>query len=267
MAVDEPVQPEGEGQGGESGDSPYQEYLDRITDEEARGIAEEGFRAFDGNATRRFQEAAEYKTQWKPFEALGVNQRDPAEIEWALQVADAATQNPAEFQKWVNNDYAQQHGLTAQEQQELAEEFVDPSVDARVEQLLQAQLGPQAQQLQELVQWREAQETQAREDQAAAQIRSELDDLKAKHGDAFDEEFVEMLIPRHMETPEQAVQLAFQDSQKLRSKYEKLTLNGKLNTPPGAESGGKASSDREEPKTLAEAEKSATAMLRAARQQ
>ena len=44
--------PEGQGQ------SPYHDYLERIP-EDARGVAEEAFRAWDANTTRQFQEAAQ----------------------------------------------------------------------------------------------------------------------------------------------------------------------------------------------------------------
>ena len=51
------VQPEGQGEGASS-NPIYAEYLDRITDPEARGIAEEGFKAFDASASKKFNEAA-----------------------------------------------------------------------------------------------------------------------------------------------------------------------------------------------------------------
>lgn len=249
MAVDDPVQPP-EGQGGESQENsaPWAEYLDRITDEEARGVAEEGFKAFDANTTRKFMEAAEYRKQWEPLEALGVNQRDPAEIEWALQVADAATQSPADFQKWVNGEYAQANGLTPQEQQQLENEteYIDPAVQS-----LQQRLEAQAQEIQELSGWRSTQEQQAAEQAASAQIESQLSELETKHPDEYDREKIDMLLPKYIYGPDadpsNAVEKAFKDWQGIRAQIEKATLQGKVDTPPGAESGGSANGTEDPP--------------------
>lgn len=248
MAEDEPVQPD-EGQGGESGGSPFQEYLDRIP-EEARDTAEEAFKAFDANTTRKFQEAAEYRKNWEPFEQLGVNQRSPEEVQWGLQFRDALD-NPAAIKQWYE-DYAKENNLTEQEQV-----YVDPDVETLVQQRLQEQLGPVSQQLADVLQWRETETQRQAEAQAQGFIESELSKLETEDG--FDREKVDMFIPRHMDDPENAVRLAWQDYKTLRGQIEKDQLQAKLNQPLAAESGGSANGTPDAPANAGEAMKLASA--------
>ena len=260
----EPVQPD-EGQGGDgTSDAPYAEYLSRIP-EEARGEAEQAFKAWDADTTRKFQEASEYRKGWEPFESLGVNQREPAEVEWALQMLEAAKTNPAEVWRWAQ-EYAQTHNLTKAETEQLAEEaFVDPSVTQLVDQQLAARLGPLDHQLQEQQTRWQTQEQQATESRIQSDIRSELDSLKEKHKGEFDESLVDKFIANHMSETDArvAVQKAFADAQTFRAQIEKQVLQSKVDdSGPGAESGGAPATDDGLPKTMKEANKMVAAQLR-----
>lgn len=256
-----PVQPEG--QGGQSGDAPYAEYLNRIP-EDVRSDVEPVFRDWDSNTTRRFQESADYKRQWEPFEDLGVNKREPAEVEWAMQFVDAL-QNPNAIRDWYS-EYAKQNGLSAAQQDQLEEEYTDPSVKAMIEQTMQSQLGPVASQLAEIAQWRDAQERQAREEQAMSRIQSEMNDLKAKHPDVFNEQMVEKLLPQYIDSdPEHAVSRAFADWQAMQSQIQTAWTDGKVNQPPAAMSGGSADGSPEPITSLRQAADAAMAQLRAGR--
>src|ERR1035437_2050559 len=144
MAEDDEVVQPPEGQGDQSNSSPYAEYLDRLP-EEVRGDVEPVFRDWDAQTTRKFQDAAEYRKQWEALEQTGVSQRDPAEVQWAMQFVDVL-HNRSVIKEWFD-EYAQQNGLTAKEQQQLEQEYVDPTVESLVEQRLAAQLGPVANQL------------------------------------------------------------------------------------------------------------------------
>jgi hypothetical protein len=251
-----------EGQGEAGGDAPYAEYLNRIP-EEARSEAEAAFKQWDSDTTRKFQDAAEYRRGWEPFEQLGVNQRDPAEIEWALQFVDAL-QNPTTIKDWYSQ-YAQEHGI-APEEPGADPEYVDPSMQSAFERMLQSQLGPVASQLAEMSQWRETQDQQYREAQAMAQIRSELDDLQSKHGADFNEAMVEKLLPQYIESdPQHAVQRAWDDWQAIRNQIETDAISGKANQPAGAVSGGTADGSPPEIHTLKDAAAAAMEQLRAGR--
>lgn len=258
--MDDPVQPD-PGQGGESqsGSAPWADYLDRIP-EDAREAASEAFKDWDAQTTRRFQDAAEYRKNWEPFEELGVNQRDPGDVEWGMQFVDAL-EDPQAIKQWYE-EYAKQHNLTGQEQQE--QPYVDPDTQSYLEQQFQGQLGPIAQQLADLAEWRQQQEQSAREQAAQANINSQLDALKSEDG--FDRSKVEMFLPRHINAdPDNAVRLAWEDYTSLRSQLQKEALQGKLDTPPAAEAGGVAGTFPEQPKTLAEARVQALEQLRATR--
>lgn len=239
---DDPVQPEG--QGGEVEGNPlYSEYLTRIQDDEARSIAEEGFKAFDANTTKRFQEAAEQRRELEPYEQY-VKGRDQAEVEWAMQFVDAL-RNPTAIQEWFTG-YAQEHGLAAA-QQAAAEQGVDEYIDPHVQTLDQQQKAL-ASQLAEITQWRESQEQARVEAEFQTQIRTELDAIKAKHPDEFDESLVDKLLPQYIQSdPQHAVQRAWADAQALVAQVQKQWVDAKASQPAGAVSGGSASGTADPP--------------------
>lgn len=237
----DPEQPNS-GQDGQGADAPYSEYLNRIP-EELRADVEPVFRDWDANTTRKFQEAAEQRKSWEPYEELGINQRDPGELEWAMRFVDTL-QNPEAIKEWYG-EYARERGLADQAE---TDEYIDPSVSDLVQRQLSAQLGPVAQQLAEISQWRDAQEQQRAEAEAMGQIKSEISSLKAKHGDAFNEQMVEKLLPQYIDSdPQHAVQRAFADWQSIRASVEQDWTSGKANQPPAAMSGGTASGQPDPP--------------------
>lgn len=261
MADDDPVQPE-PGQGGDATGTPYQEYLDRIP-EEVRGEVEPVFKDWDANFTRRSQEFADYKRGWEPFEQLGVNQRDPAAVQWAMQFVDAL-EDPGAIKTWYEQ-YAQERGLTPAAAQDESE-YIDPATQALVEQQLQAQLAPLARQLEEVSAWRSAQEQQAAEQQALSDIKTQMADLKAKHPDEFNADMVEKFVAPYIESdPEHAVQRAFTDWQTMRNQLEKDFLQSKADTPAAAEGGGTPAAAPDGIKSLKEAAEAAMEQLRANR--
>lgn len=259
---DDGVQPN-QGQGAAGGDSPYGEYLNRIP-EDARSEAEAAFKQWDADTTKKFQDAAEYKRSWEPFEQMGVQKRDPNEVEWAMQFVDAL-QNPTTIKEWYDT-YAQQHGLAAQNDQADDQEYLDPSMQSALEKMLQSHVGPVASQLAEITQWREAQEQQAREAEAMSNLRSQLDELKSQHGADFNEPMVEKLLPQYIESdPQHAVQRAWEDWQAIRNQIEQQAISGKANQPAGAVSGGTADGSPPDIRTLKDAAAAAIEQLRAGR--
>ncbi len=262
--MDDVQPPEGQGD-----QSLYSEYLDKIP-EDARDIALEAFKSFDANTTRKFQEAADYRKGWEPFEELGVKDRNSEEVRWALNFVDAAfgegTKNPQEIQRWFD-EYAKENGLTKAEQNQLEQEYIDPNIESLVEERLQKALGPVAQQLQDLTGRWTAEDQRRAEAEAASKIESQLEDLKAKNPDTFDRGLVEKFVANHMDDPENAVQKAFDDAVAIVNQIQKDTLQGKANQPPAAESGGSANGTPEPPpkgEALKHANAQALEMLRAA---
>jgi hypothetical protein len=260
------VQPQ-EGQGGH----PWDQYLESIP-EDAREAASEAFRQMDANATRKFQEAAEYRKAWEPFETLGVKDRDPEVVGWALELADAAINNPQSFAEWYGR-YAQEHGLQAaneavqQAEQEVG--YIDPAVQQLVERTIQQALNPIASQLSDVVEWRDTRTAEERKAEEMRNIRSQLDALKEKHPDEYDEDLIEMFIPRHMgDDPKNAVQKAFDDVIAVRAKAQRDWVTEKVNQPAAAISGGTVSGTPDPPpkgQALKWASEQALAQLRGAR--
>jgi hypothetical protein len=85
-------------QGAGTTDSGYAQYLDSVAPE-IREQVEPLFKEFDGNVTKKFQEHAEYRKGWAPFEELGVNELDPQQLKGLLDFANLA-KNPEQFSQW-----------------------------------------------------------------------------------------------------------------------------------------------------------------------
>jgi hypothetical protein len=229
--------PEGGQGGGESGSNPiYAEYLDRISDDEARGIAEEGFKAFDASAAKKFSEHAAYRKGWQPFEELGLRDQDPQVVGWAMQLAQAAQADPQAFYNWVNGDYANQYGLS-QQQEDYSYEDPNQQIMQRLEQLEQMYSGVDGR--------FEQQEFQAAQHEALRMIEGQIAKIEADAktaGVEFDRNALEMVLPHFTETAqsreelENAVPRAWEALQGLLNKREQQTFAGKLNSgrPPEA---------------------------------
>lgn len=254
------VQPD-DGQGAEgSPASPYQEWLDRIP-EEAREHVEPVFRDWDSNVTRRFQEAAEFRKSWEPYEELGVKQRTPEEVQWDLQIAQAARDNPQALREWLDQTYGPS---TPQQQAETLEAYVDPTIQ-QLEQILTSKLSPLEQRLQAFSQWQEQQEFAQRRAEADRFVEGQMKELEQKHPTEFNRQAIEKLVVQYIQNdPRNAVPRAFADWQAIRGQIEKDTLQGKLNQPKPAEGGGMVNAAVDAPKTLAEAGAAALEQIRQA---
>lgn len=264
----EVVQPD-EGQGDGSADAPYREYLDRIP-EEVRGQVEPVFKDWDANTTKRFQDAAEYRRQWEPYEQSGVRNLTPEQAQWATQFMDAYDNNPQAVVEWAQQ-YAQERGLTLAEAAQEAAQAPEPSFDdysvgldaQALEKALDSRLSPVMQRLEAFTAWQEQQEQAQRVQEANQFIRQQLDELKTKHGDEFDEDAVERFIPQYIETdPRNAVPNAWRDYQNLKAQLEKGFVSQKIDQPPAAEFGGIPDGNAEPITSLQQASEIARNILR-----
>ncbi len=268
---DDGVQPH-EGQGA-AGDAPYAEYLNRIP-EEVRGQVEPVFKEWDANTTRRFQEQAEYRKQWEPYEQLGVQNLSQDQVQWAMQFM-SALDSPQTIKDWYQT-YAQANGLSEAEKQQQAQQAQQAQPDlasydqfggyedpAQIQNLLKEQLGPLQQELQALAAWRQQQDQQKQLQEAERLIESQKSDLRTKHPEEYNEEAISKLVAQYVSTdPLNAVPRAFADWQQIRGDIEKATLQSKVNQPPPPESGGVADGSPERITSLAQANVIALARLR-----
>ena len=218
----EPAQPQ-EGQGEEaSGSSPWESYLNRIP-EDARDVAAEAFREMEANATKKFQDHAEYRKQWEPLHETGVNQLSADEVSWLVQFRQALD-DPQTMQQWWEG-YARENGLTpAEAEAEALDEFgiVDPQ--QQLEKLLEDRLSPLSKQLEQFSSRFEQQDQQAAMAEAGRFIEGQIGQLKEKHGE-FDketEELINTLAGRYIESdPMNAIPRAWDDLQRWRNDVEK----------------------------------------------
>lgn len=276
----DPVQPDpGQGGGDSAGDPPYADLLNRIP-ESVRGEVEPVLRDWDAQTTQRFQEASEFRRQWEPYQATGVNRYDPDSVEWALSFFEAQQTNPAAVKAWYDA-YAQEHGLAAadaavdaiqggnQVPAQTYDEFGVAADTQALEQALKAQIGPLQQQIESLTRFQQEAEAKQREAEAERYLASQVAELKDKHPDAFAdtgpygaEQMIGRLQEQYINTdPLNAVPRAFADYQAIVAQVERNALQGKVNQPPAALSGGAANGAVEAPKTLSEARERANAFL------
>ena len=254
------VQPD-EGQGAQTQDSPWAQYLDRFP-EEARDVASEVFKEWDGNVTKRFQDASQFRQQMEPFAPL-LTGRQAEEIEWGLQFRDAALNNPQAVKEWFEG-YAQEHGLTQAEQDQLEQDVL---TDPDLTQALQTQLGPLQQQVEAIQARFEAQDHAQRLQEAQTMISTQLDAEEKRLGVAFNREAIECLAGKYIEAdPQNAISRAAQDWEKIHNEIQAGALQKKVDTSrPAAESGGVPDGSPEEIKTLAQAREIALQQLRGER--
>jgi hypothetical protein len=265
------VEPEGQGDEG-AGNPAYAEYLTRIP-EEARGAAEEAFRDWDARTTQRFQEAAELRKTWEPYQEAGVNRYDPAAVQWALSFMEASQANPQAVKDWYET-YAKENGLQSAAPPAPTAEYPVPDEfggyqDQGLETALKSALEPIQTQLEGLTRFREQAEAQQAEADAKQFIDGQLAELRDKHPDSFKdtgpygaEQMVNRLLPHYIDTdPLNAVPRAFADYQAIVGQIEKNALQPKVDAAPPPVGGGAINGAPEEVKTLGDASERARAFL------
>lgn len=274
MSVTDPsadgVQPEpGQGDGGTSGGQPYADYLNRLP-EEVRGDVEPVFKDWNSNVNSRFEEHATYRKQWEPYEQLGLNQRDPEQVSWALQVAEAAQQNPQALREWLDQTYGPAQAQPEQQPQDPA--TFDPyDPNAQFESLLSQRLGPLQQQLEQFSQWQQNLEQQQHVQHIDQQLNTAIEKLSAEHGSSLPagvemSDVIERFGNRYATPgadPGQVVASAWRDYQAWSNSISTAALQSKVDQPGPAVAGGTADLTPEQPRNLREANALAMQQFRA----
>lgn len=263
--ADDDAQPD-EGQGGS--DAPYADYLERF-DEASRPVAEEVFKEWDGNVTKRFQAASEAAKEWEPFAETGVKDLSPDMVSWLVQFAQAQQENPQAVVQWAQ-EFAQANGLTESQQAALED---NPEVQALLEQQLSQHMTPVQQEIAQLREWQAQQEEQAANQRGQQMVDAQVADLKAKHPNdlPMDEKgnvdmgLIERFAMSYVESdPQNAIAKGFADYRKIvdgaqKAQFEEKDRIGRM---PAAESGGVADTSPEKINGLKEAGTIATEMIR-----
>jgi hypothetical protein len=184
-----------------------------------------------------------------------------------MQLAQAAQTDPQAFYEWVNGDYAQQAGIQAQQQN--YEDWQDPSEQQNQE--LMQRLDRLENYLQGVDSRFEEQGMQVAQQEAMRMIEGQFAELQREHGDAFNREAVEMLLPHFTEQAKTAEELqqvvpqAWQALQGLLNKNEQQAFTGKLNPPSAAEPAGTPNANPQQLHNLREAHQRALEIVNRSR--
>lgn len=247
---------EGEGAGGEGQGESHSEGLYNLESvpEDYRPHVEKIAKEIDANVTRKFQEAAQYRDQWEPYEKLGINEYEPEALEQLLAFAEIANDENT-FRQWWN-DVGQEYGfLNENDDTDDVDDLFndDDDFEAKLEAKLEERLGP-------LYQRELEREEQERIAEAEALIDQAIEALKNEHGD-FNEQVVYKLALAY-DGPD-AIQQAFKEYQELVSNTEKETVTNKGNAPTPPEGSGPANTNQKLPTSFDEASAMATERLKA----
>lgn len=239
------------------GHAPYAEYLERLP-EEIRGDVEPIFKEWDGNVTKKFQEAADFRSQWEPYKDLGLSDVPQEEVSNLLALRELAANNPEGFDSWLR-ETATERGLLGDSSLEdpFAEE--DPYAESDP---LDDRLSPLQSQLQQLTEWKEAQEQESRISEAMQVVEQQVVDASAKHPDV-PKDLAEQFMASFAESdPQNAVALAYGAAEKWMAQIQQNMVSDKLGQPQAAESGSRADGAPEQIKSFADASVAALARLK-----
>jgi hypothetical protein len=259
-----------EGQGAETpqGNDLYSSFLDGVPSEIHEQVIP-ALKAQDAEFTKRFQSLSE---RTKPFEELGLFDRDPEEVGSYLSLAaaiEAAQQGDNESQEalyeWWDNVgdelgfYGQGSGEESNDA-EISDDF-DPFNRDQLSEMLQQQVAEQIGPIAEFVQQQaEAQQEQEALEQAEAQVSSQIEELRSQvdlSDEAMDEvlELAEMFIES-----DNPIQAAYEKYQSLVAKGESALFNDKIQQPGTPEGSGPAATS-EDPITSANVKDKVRALL------
>jgi hypothetical protein len=249
------VQPDpGQGEGG-SGSGLYD--LDAAPPE-LRPHLERELKKIEGNATKRFQEAAQYRQQWAPYEQLGVNQLPPEQVAQLLQFY-SLTQDPEAFEDWWET-VGEQMGFAGDPDDPDAEGEDDVQADPEeilrvVAQFLDQRLAPIQQRFQSF----DEQQVQI---QANDWLEDELDALQEEHGelDKDTRDAVLRLALAH-DGPD-AIKQGFADFQRITANGQRQLVTDKRRQPRPAERGGRPATGATAPTNFKDAQKLAMERMR-----
>jgi hypothetical protein len=178
--TEQPAQGPGTGTGDNGGNQPpYAAYLEKFTDPTAKATAEQVFKEWDSNTTKRFQDLHSESDQKYGWVNPLLENYDPDDIQAAVQIAEQLQADPQGFLSRLQSSIGSEQGLGADEDggdydpdDPYAERFSQlESVIAQLTEQLTGTVNAQ----------------QQKEEDAA--LESTLAELKEKHGE-FDEDWV-----------------------------------------------------------------------------
>lgn len=170
-------------QGADTTDSGLYD-LDSVAPEIREAVAPH-LKAIEGNVTKKFQEAADYRKQWEPYAETGIKDLDPASLKGLLEFAQMAN-DPDQFGQWWENA-GKEMGLFEKFTQNagvdddlgLEDDLSPEKVQELIEKQVAEKIGPIESSLQ-------AQQQQQKEAQAGEEIASAMDSIRSENPTLFE---------------------------------------------------------------------------------
>lgn len=215
--------PEVESQGQ---DDPGLYDLSTVPDEYREHVAQIA-KQIDGNVTRKFQEAAEYRKQWEPLEQLGIKDVPVEDLEALLQF-NGILDDEEQFDAWLRAT-AQQRGILDADDDDYED---DDEQDPEPQQINDPRLDA-------IYQDYEARQQEQRVAQVEQEIKGAFEDLHKKYGD-FPEETVARLALSEEGTVAEQLAAAVETYQQIVNGSQKALLDKKADQPDPPEQGGRA---------------------------
>lgn len=244
--AEEPQSPSGD-QGTDAADSGYAQYLDSVAPE-IREQVEPLFKEFDGNVTKKFQEHAEYRKGWAPYEEAGIKDVPPETLQELLTFAQMASDpnQGDQFNEWLKS-VAEERGVFGDNSEDLELDDFEDSSSKQIEDRLIEKVTELINPINERFQQQDQEQTvQAAEKEINETFDAIMAETKLPE-DARDA--IEALAYHYTDEPglsgKEVIEKGLADYQKLIGQGEKSLFAQKENQPQTPEGPGAASTSPE----------------------
>lgn len=221
------VQPEGQGQEDSTSSGLYD--LSGVPDN-AREWATTWAKEQDARVSKKFQEAADYRKQWEPYEAAGLNSADPESVAVAMELITHLSDESTAQQAVI--ELCRMVGLEVEDDDFEEPGEVDP-MDALREELRQ-----------EFAPMREVAEKAAQQEAYEArlsELEQEWSEVETAHGKAFsDAEKTRLISLAERFGGETPLKTAYEVYNEIAGQTEQELVTAKTREPRPAEKAGRA---------------------------
>lgn len=232
-----PAGGDGGGEGGQGGEG-LGLYDLSAAPEELRPHLEAELKKIEGNATKRFQEHADYRKRWEPYEGIeGFADLPPEDVQRLVAFHKLAS-DPEQFEQWLRQ-VAPEFGVKlADVEPELEPGGGDPN--AALQQMLDAFEQKLEQRFAPIESFVSTQDMTAREQAVSAEIDTAIDAVRGETEWDEDTRNAVLQLAHAYETMpvEESIQKAFEDYQRIRGNGQSELVDGRLSQPaPGLRNG------------------------------
>lgn len=195
-------------------------------------------KAMEGSITKKFQEAADYRKGWEPYEELGLRDMEPEQIKQLIDFASMAN-DPTQFDNWLKRAAEERGLLNGAGEEDLDLEDVEGLSPEKIEELVTQHTQP----------IKEALENQTKEQAIAAaeeEVQTSLQSIRKDNPNLPEnaEDAIEQLAYRYTEDSKLSagdiIAKGFEDYQSLIGQGEKGLFEKKNAQPETPEGPGQA---------------------------